>query len=84
VLYFFGRDDHGMQLWKSNGTPGGTVRVTNMNAASGGLRDVGGLVAAGGALYFSAADGDTASSGAPTAPWRERRRSRTHAIRSFP
>ena len=55
---FFAADDstHGVQLWESNGTAAGTVRLTDGNDANGGIYPSD-LTAVGGTLYFSANDG---------------------------
>jgi len=54
-IFFRADDGTRSELWKSNGTEGGTVRVRDINDASGsspsGLTDVNGI------LYFSADDG---------------------------
>jgi ELWxxDGT repeat protein len=55
VLYFMGQDAAGAELWKSNGTPEGTVRVKDINAGSLGSSPAS-LVNLGGTLYFTAAD----------------------------
>jgi ELWxxDGT repeat protein len=37
-LFFAGQDaTHGTQLWETNGTAAGTIRLTNSNDANGGL-----------------------------------------------
>src|SRR5690242_4344610 len=55
-LFFTAQDvPHGRQLWASDGTGSGTVRLTDGNDAYGGI-DPEDLVAANGALYFSAYD----------------------------
>ena len=55
---FFAADDstHGKQLWESNGTAAGTVRLTDGNDANGGINPTD-LTAVGNTLYFSAYDG---------------------------
>jgi ELWxxDGT repeat protein len=57
-LYFFANDGtHGNQLWKTNGTAGGTVAVTNIHAGGNGLSNSGQLTVVGSTLFFVANDG---------------------------
>ncbi len=55
---FFAASDatHGVQLWETNGTAAGTVRLTDGNDANGGI-DPGNLTAVGNTVYFTADDG---------------------------
>ena len=55
---FFAADDstHGDQLWESDGTAAGTVRLTDGNDVNGGINPSD-LTAVGSTLYFSADDG---------------------------
>jgi ELWxxDGT repeat protein len=56
VLYFRAWDvDHGTELWRTDGTPQGTVLVTDLVPGPG-SSDPQSLTAAGGLLYFSAWD----------------------------
>ena len=54
---FFAANDptHGVQLWESNGTAAGTVRLTDGNDANSGINPTD-LTAVGGTLYFAADD----------------------------
>ncbi|HLQ24532.1 MAG TPA: ELWxxDGT repeat protein, partial [Acidiferrobacterales bacterium] len=57
ALYFAANDGaHGVELWKTDGTAGGTMMVQDINS---GLNDSSpnGLTAFNGALYFAADDG---------------------------
>src|ERR1041385_7733013 len=57
TLYFAANDlDHGIELWKSDGTPGGTVMVKDINpgTAGSGIIDI---TAVGNKAYFFANDG---------------------------
>jgi len=57
TVYFVASDSgHGAQLWKSNGTPGGTAMVTDINPTTGGLSP-GALTSANGMIFFEATDG---------------------------
>ncbi|HUT93242.1 MAG TPA: Ig-like domain-containing protein [Thermoguttaceae bacterium] len=63
TLYFTADDGvGGRELWKSNGTPGGTVMVKDIDDGSTGSvpnsSDPQELTAVGGTLYFTADDGD--------------------------
>jgi ELWxxDGT repeat protein len=65
ILYFHATDgnsagDHGVELWKSNGTEAGTTRVADINTGkdSSNPQD---FVEVGGILYFQATDGNTAA-----------------------
>jgi ELWxxDGT repeat protein len=51
---FFSADDgvHGQQLWSSNGTPGGTAMVVQLNGATGSAPS--NLTVINGTLYFTA------------------------------
>ncbi len=63
TLYFTAIDEHsGYQVWKSNGTEAGTVKVLEVNGFSKPtkLTDVGGI------LYFSVDDGLWRSDGTET------------------
>jgi ELWxxDGT repeat protein len=55
---FFVADDgtHGLQLWTTDGTAGGTVMVPGLNAGPDGS-DPANLTAVGGTLFFTATDG---------------------------
>jgi ELWxxDGT repeat protein len=58
ALFFVAYDDeHGGELWRTDGTAAGTVLVTDVNPGpeSSGIS---GLLAAGGRLYFAADDGE--------------------------
>jgi ELWxxDGT repeat protein len=58
VLYFAADDGvNGLELWKSDGTADGTVRVTDI-MAGGGSSSPSYPVVAGNALYFTANDGE--------------------------
>jgi ELWxxDGT repeat protein len=56
-LLFFAADDgvNGVELWKSDGSPAGTLAISNINPT--GSSDPDGLLALGGFLYFAASDG---------------------------
>lgn len=52
TLYFGGWDaDHGQELWRTNGTPGGTALVKDLNPGTANSQP-GGLKAVGDRLYF--------------------------------
>lgn len=55
---FFAANDgaDGVQLWKSDGTASGTMMVTSLNAAGGGL-DPANITVVNGTLFFTANDG---------------------------
>jgi ELWxxDGT repeat protein len=55
---FFVADDgaHGLELWQTDGTAGGTTLVRDLNPGPGGS-DPGGLTAVGSTLFFTASDG---------------------------
>ena len=56
-LFFAAYDPtHGTQLWESNGTAAGTVRISDGNDGAGGIQPTD-LTAVGNTLYFSANDG---------------------------
>lgn len=58
TLYFSASDGaSGYELWKSNGTDAGTVRVKNINPGAGLSSFPSFLTAVGGTLYFTANDG---------------------------
>ena len=61
---FFTADNgtNGQELWKSNGTPGGTVLVKDIRAGSA-SSGAGNLTNVNGTLYFTADDG-TSGAGA--------------------
>ncbi len=61
---FFAASDptHGVQLWESNGTAAGTIRLTDGNDKNDGIYPSD-LTAVGGTLYFSANDGLAAFGG---------------------
>ncbi len=62
-MFFAAQDStHGVQLWESNGTAAGTIRLSDGNDANGGIHP-GDLTAVGGTLYFSANDGLAAFGG---------------------
>jgi ELWxxDGT repeat protein len=56
---FIGADDGeaGYELWKSDGTPTGTLRVKDIHSGTEGS-DPDGLTAHGGTLFFTASDGE--------------------------
>jgi ELWxxDGT repeat protein len=57
TVYFVADDDvHGLELWKTDGTPGGTTLVTDLNAGINGSNP-GNLTAVGNLLFFTATDG---------------------------
>jgi ELWxxDGT repeat protein len=57
TVYFVAADAaHGEQLWKSDGTPGGTTMVTDVNPTTGGLRPSA-LTNVNGKVFFEATDG---------------------------
>jgi ELWxxDGT repeat protein len=56
TLYFARSDAAGLELWKSDGTAGGTVRVADLRAGASGSSPSG-LTAVGSTLYFVADDG---------------------------
>jgi len=57
VLYFRASDGvHGTELWKSNGTPGGTVMIKDINPGPNGSFSST-LFAMNGVVYFQATDG---------------------------
>src|SRR6516165_8075843 len=57
ALFFAANDPaHGTQLWESNGTSSGTVRLSVGNVANGGI-DPTELTVVGSTLYFVANDG---------------------------
>jgi ELWxxDGT repeat protein len=57
TLFFTANDGtNGVQLWKTDGTPGGTVRLTSTNVAGGGLSPSN-LVTVGSLIYFVGTDG---------------------------
>jgi ELWxxDGT repeat protein len=55
---FFVADDgsHGLEVWTTDGTPGGTTLVSDLNAGPDGSNP-GDLTAVGGTLFFTASDG---------------------------
>mgnify|MGYP002135364656 CR=1 FL=1 len=57
-MLFFAADDtvNGSELWKSDGTPGGTVLVKDISIGVTGSSPTS-LVAVGGILFFAADDG---------------------------
>ena len=58
TLYFWANDGvSGYELWKSDGTEAGTVRVKDINAGARPVRSRLPLTNVGGTLYFSADDG---------------------------
>ena len=84
-IYFAANDDvHGCELWRSNGTAGGTTLVKDLVPGIDGGMDspISRFVAASGAIYFLARDGDfpalwktngtasgTVAVAGPTTPW---------------
>ena len=56
TLYFSARGVKGRELWRSDGTLTGTIRVKDIKPGSGGSNPVG-LTAIGALLYFAADDG---------------------------
>jgi ELWxxDGT repeat protein len=55
TLYFVADDGvNGSELWRSDGTDSGTVRLASVNAAFAGLSNFGQLTPNGNALYFTA------------------------------
>ncbi len=62
-MFFAAQDStHGVQLWESNGTAAGTIRLTDGNDKNDGIYPSD-LTAVGGTLYFSANDGLAAFGG---------------------
>jgi ELWxxDGT repeat protein len=56
TVYFVAADAaHGEQLWKSDGTPGGTTMVTDINPTAGGLKPSV-LTNVNGMIFFEATD----------------------------
>ncbi len=57
VLVFVGNDaDHGAELWKTNGTKGGTDRISDIRNGVEGSVSYDELISVGGRLYFIATD----------------------------
>ncbi|MBI4926676.1 MAG: hypothetical protein HY835_02845 [Anaerolineae bacterium] len=53
ILYFPAWDDkRGTQLWRTDGTPGGTYPVTNQNPDTGGI-SIGDIISADGYIWFT-------------------------------
>ena len=57
AVYFAGSDTaHGSELWKTDGTPAGTVRVTDLNPGAGSANP-GNFTVMGTTLYMAASGG---------------------------
>ena len=82
---FFAASDptHGEQLWESNGTAAGTVRLTDGNDKNGGIYPSD-LTVVGSTLYFSANDGIGPSAASATATSSGRATARPPAPRWSP